>query len=282
MPYLRDENLARPWAIPGTPGLQHRIGGLEKEDGTGNISYEPENHALMTRLRAERIANIADDIPELEVDARRGTPSCWCWAGGRATAPIHGAARRVRREQGAASPSPHLHHLNPLPRNIGEVVRAYPKVLVPGDEHGPARQDPPLRVPRRRRERSRRWTAFRSSPRPRAGSAGEALMAHDGAPNGPAATAATAAHADEEGLRLRPGDALVPGLRRLRDPRDGAGRSCPSSACRRSGPCSSRASAAPAASSTTWTPTGCTASTAARRRSRPASPPRGRTSRSGS
>ena len=71
-PYLRDENLARPWAVPGTPGLRHRIGGLEKEDGTGNISYEPANHALMTRLRAEKVAKVADEIPPLEVDHEDG------------------------------------------------------------------------------------------------------------------------------------------------------------------------------------------------------------------
>src|SRR5207249_5300626 len=72
LPYLRDENLARPWAVPGTPGLEHRIGGLEKEHGSGNISYEPDNHSLMTRLRAERILKIADDIPDLVVDTEEG------------------------------------------------------------------------------------------------------------------------------------------------------------------------------------------------------------------
>ena len=92
-PYLRDENLARPWAVPGTPGLQHRIGGLEKEEGTGNISYEPENHALMTRIRAERVANIADDIPELEGRCRRGR---------RATGAGLGVELRADQRRGAA------------------------------------------------------------------------------------------------------------------------------------------------------------------------------------
>src|SRR5207253_10446349 len=68
MPYLRDDNLARPWAVPGTAGLQHRIGGLEKEEVTGNISYDPDNHERMTNLRAAKVARIADDIPPLEVD----------------------------------------------------------------------------------------------------------------------------------------------------------------------------------------------------------------------
>ena len=130
LPYLRDENLARPWAVPGTPGLQHRIGGLEKEEGTGNISYEPENHALMTRIRAERVAKIADDIPLLEVDARRGRRAARARLGielrARSTVP----ARRLRRE-GHRLAVAHLHHLNPLPRNTGDVVRSYRRVVVP-------------------------------------------------------------------------------------------------------------------------------------------------------
>ena len=72
MPYLRDERGARPWAIPGTPGLQHRLGGLEKEDGSGNISYDPANHALMTELRAGKLEKLAEELPELEVDADEG------------------------------------------------------------------------------------------------------------------------------------------------------------------------------------------------------------------
>jgi 2-oxoglutarate/2-oxoacid ferredoxin oxidoreductase subunit alpha len=128
-PYLRDENMARPWAIPGTPGLQHRIGGLEKEEGTGNISYEPENHALMTRIRAERVANIANDIPELAVDADEGA-ELLVLGWGSSHGPIKGAARRLRRE-GHRLAVAHLHHLNPLPRNTGEVVRSFPRVVVP-------------------------------------------------------------------------------------------------------------------------------------------------------
>jgi 2-oxoglutarate ferredoxin oxidoreductase subunit alpha len=129
-PYLRDENLARPWPIPGTPGLRHRIGGLEKEDGTGNISYEPENHADMTRLRAERVARIAGDIPELEVDDPDGA-DLLVLGWGSSYGPIQGAARRVRRERGVKVATAHLTHLNPLPRNTGEVLRAYERVLVP-------------------------------------------------------------------------------------------------------------------------------------------------------
>jgi 2-oxoglutarate/2-oxoacid ferredoxin oxidoreductase subunit alpha len=130
-PYLRNEDLARPWAVPGTPGLRHRIGGLEKEDGTGNISYEPANHDHMTRLRAERIARIASDIPELEVDDPDGDASLLVLGWGSTYGAIQGAARRVRRENGVKVATAHISHLNPLPANTGEVLRAYDRVLVP-------------------------------------------------------------------------------------------------------------------------------------------------------
>jgi 2-oxoglutarate ferredoxin oxidoreductase subunit alpha len=129
LPYLRDENLARPWAVPGTPGLQHRIGGLEKEDVTGNISYEPDNHARMTRLRAERVAKIVDDIPPLKVDDPDGADLLLLgW--GSSFGPIQGAARRVRRA-GKNVAVAHVHHLNPLPRNFEEVIRSYERVVIP-------------------------------------------------------------------------------------------------------------------------------------------------------
>jgi 2-oxoglutarate/2-oxoacid ferredoxin oxidoreductase subunit alpha len=128
-PYLRDEKLARPWALPGTKGLQHVIGGLEKEEGTGHVSYEAENHARMTRLRADKIAGIAADIGELEVDHVDGAEMLVLGWGSTYGA-IKGAVRRVRL-QGRKVAAAHLHHLNPLPLNTGEVVRSYPKVLVP-------------------------------------------------------------------------------------------------------------------------------------------------------
>jgi 2-oxoglutarate ferredoxin oxidoreductase subunit alpha len=130
MPYMRDENLARPWAVPGTPGLRHRIGGLEKEDVTGNISYEPENHAHMTHLRAERVAKIADDIPELAVDDPDGA-DLLVLGWGSSYGAVEGAARRLRREHGTHIATAHLTHLNPLPRNTGDVVRAFKRVLIP-------------------------------------------------------------------------------------------------------------------------------------------------------
>ena len=105
------------------------IGGLEKEDGTGHISYEPENHARMTRLRADKVAGIAADIPALEVDDEEGA-ELLVLGWGSTYGAITGAVRRVRR-RGKKVAAAHLHHLNPLPSNTGEVVRSYPKVLIP-------------------------------------------------------------------------------------------------------------------------------------------------------
>jgi 2-oxoglutarate/2-oxoacid ferredoxin oxidoreductase subunit alpha len=133
-PYGRDERLARPWAIPGTKGLQHVVGGLEKEDGTGNVNYEAENHARMTRLRADRIAGIADDIPPLEVDHEDGAEMLVLGWGSTFGA-IKGAVRRVRKRGGKVARA-HLYHLNPLPPNTAEVVRAYDKVLIPETNTG--------------------------------------------------------------------------------------------------------------------------------------------------
>jgi 2-oxoglutarate ferredoxin oxidoreductase subunit alpha len=131
LPYSRDpRTLARPWAIPGTPGLEHRVGGLEKADGTGNVSYDPENHDLMVRLRAQKIAGIAADIPLLEVDDPGGDATTLVLGWGSTYGPIGAAVRRVRREGGSVARA-HLHHLNPFPRNTGEVLRRYEKVLVP-------------------------------------------------------------------------------------------------------------------------------------------------------
>jgi 2-oxoglutarate ferredoxin oxidoreductase subunit alpha len=131
LPYLRDEQtLARPWALPGTPGLEHRIGGLEKADRTGNVSYEPENHDLMTRLRAQKVAGIAADIAELEVDDPDGDASVLVLGWGGTYGPLAAAARRVRAN-GKKVAHAHLRHLNPFPRNTGDVVRRYERVLVP-------------------------------------------------------------------------------------------------------------------------------------------------------
>ena len=130
-PYLRDpETLARPWAVPGTAGLEHRIGGLEKADGSGGISYSPENHEHMTRLRAAKIDGIAHDIPPLEVDDPDGDATVLVLGWGSTYGPIAAGARRVRAG-GQSVATAHLRHLHPFPANTGEVLRRYEKVLIP-------------------------------------------------------------------------------------------------------------------------------------------------------
>jgi 2-oxoglutarate ferredoxin oxidoreductase subunit alpha len=128
-PYFRDERLVRPWAVPGTPGLQHRIGGLEKEDGTGNISYDPVNHERMTHLRADKIGGIALETPPLEVDDPDGA-ELLVLGWGSTFGQIQAAARRVRARGGAVATA-HLVHINPFPRNIGDVLASYDRILVP-------------------------------------------------------------------------------------------------------------------------------------------------------
>jgi 2-oxoglutarate ferredoxin oxidoreductase subunit alpha len=131
LPYARDaETLARPWAIPGTPGLEHRIGGLEKQDGTGNVSYDPDNHDRMVRLRAQKVAGIAADIPELDVDDPEGDAKLLVLSWGGTYGPVAAGVRRARNEGGAVAHA-HLRYLNPFPRNTGEVLARYEQVLVP-------------------------------------------------------------------------------------------------------------------------------------------------------
>jgi 2-oxoglutarate ferredoxin oxidoreductase subunit alpha len=128
-PYLRDENLARPWAVPGTPGLEHRIGGLEKEDGTGNVNYEGVNHERMTRVRAAKVLGIADDIPDVEVD-EDGGDQLLVVGWGSTFGSIGAAVRRVRA-RGLQASHAHVVHLYPFPKNLGDLLRRYRKVLVP-------------------------------------------------------------------------------------------------------------------------------------------------------
>ncbi|SCF72676.1 2-oxoglutarate ferredoxin oxidoreductase subunit alpha, partial [Streptomyces sp. LamerLS-31b] len=127
-PYRRDpQTLARPWAVPGTPGLEHRIGGIEKQDGTGNISYDPANHDFMVRTRQAKIDGI--EVPDLEVDDPHGAATLVLgW--GSTYGPITAAVRRLRGA-GDAIAQAHLRHLNPFPRNLGEVLARYDKVVVP-------------------------------------------------------------------------------------------------------------------------------------------------------
>lgn len=129
LPYARHpETLARDWAVPGTPGLEHRIGGLEKANGTGNISYTGDNHALMTRIRALKIAMI--EVPDLEVDDPSGEADVLVIGWGSSYGPIGEAVRRARAN-GHRVARTHVRHLNPLPGNIGEVLGKYRRVLVP-------------------------------------------------------------------------------------------------------------------------------------------------------
>jgi 2-oxoglutarate ferredoxin oxidoreductase subunit alpha len=130
-PYLRDEDtLARPWALPGTKGLEHRIGGLEKGDGHGNISYDPANHDFMVRTRQAKVDRIAETIPPLAVDDPTGDAKVLVLGWGSTYGPIGAACRRVRA-RGLPVAQAHLRHLNPFPANTGDVVRRYAKVLIP-------------------------------------------------------------------------------------------------------------------------------------------------------
>jgi 2-oxoglutarate ferredoxin oxidoreductase subunit alpha len=129
-PYARDaETLARPWAVPGTPGLEHRIGGIEKQDITGNVSYEPENHMHMVMLRAEKVARIENDIPELEIyGEKQGRLLVLGW--GSTYGSITSAVEEMQH-RGFAVSSAHLRHLNPFPKNLGDVLGKFDRVLVP-------------------------------------------------------------------------------------------------------------------------------------------------------
>lgn len=129
LPYLRNEKLARPWAIPGTPGLMHRIGGLEKEDGTGNVCYDPDNHQHMVEIRAKKVQLVAEDIPLQDVSGpEEGELLVLSWGGTYGS--CYTAARNCR-QQGKSVAHAHLRWLNPLPRNIGELLSKYKKVLIP-------------------------------------------------------------------------------------------------------------------------------------------------------
>jgi 2-oxoglutarate ferredoxin oxidoreductase subunit alpha len=130
-PYLRDpQTLARPWAIPGTAGLEHRIGGIEKHDGSGEISYDPANHDFMVRTRAAKVDGVAATIPPLEVDDPSGQAKVLVIGWGSTYGPVGAACRQVRLA-GHQVAQAHLRHLNPFPANTGEVLARYDKVLVP-------------------------------------------------------------------------------------------------------------------------------------------------------
>jgi 2-oxoglutarate/2-oxoacid ferredoxin oxidoreductase subunit alpha len=131
LPYLRDpQTLARPWAVPGTPGLEHRIGGIEKADKTGSISYDPDNHDFMVRTRQAKVDGIARSLPPLEVDDPTGDAKVLVVGWGSTYGPIGAACRRVRRA-GLSIAQAHLRHLNPLPSDLGDVLHRYERVILP-------------------------------------------------------------------------------------------------------------------------------------------------------
>jgi 2-oxoglutarate ferredoxin oxidoreductase subunit alpha len=129
-PYNRDEKtLARPWAIPGTPGLEHRIGGLEKQHMSGNISYDPDNHDFMVKIRTKKVENIANDIPYAEVlGDQKGDLLIVSWGG--TFGSVHTAVDNKRKE-GKSVSHLHLRYLNPLPKNVGEILSNFKQILVP-------------------------------------------------------------------------------------------------------------------------------------------------------
>jgi 2-oxoglutarate/2-oxoacid ferredoxin oxidoreductase subunit alpha len=134
-PYLRDEKLVRPWAIPGTPGLEHRIGGLEKQNITGNVSYDPENHQLMVRIREEKVARIADHIPQQRLDSGPDKGDLLVLGWGSTYGSIKSAVSELQKE-GYAISHAHLRHLRPFPANLGEILRSFKQVLIPEINNG--------------------------------------------------------------------------------------------------------------------------------------------------
>jgi 2-oxoglutarate ferredoxin oxidoreductase subunit alpha len=129
LPYQRDERLARPWALPGTPGLEHRIGGLEKQDITGNVSYDPANHQHMVNTRAKKVENIANDIPPQKLDGpATGDLLVLSWGGtyGACATAVHNV-----QAKGKSVTHCHLRYLNPLPKELGNILSRFKKVLIP-------------------------------------------------------------------------------------------------------------------------------------------------------
>lgn len=129
LPYARDSRLVRPWAVPGTPGLEHRIGGIEKKDGTGNIDYSPENHQHMTMTRAKKVANIADSIPLQDIyGPEKGKLLVVSWGG--TFGAVRAAVEQVQ-SKGMSVAHAHLRYLNPFPKNLGDILKNYERVLIP-------------------------------------------------------------------------------------------------------------------------------------------------------
>ena len=295
-PYLRDaETLARPWAVPGTPGLEHRIGGIEKANVTGNISYDPDNHDLMTRLRAAKIDGIAATVDPLEVEDPDGDAEVLVLGWGSTYGPIAAAARSLRA-QGRPVAQAHLRHLNPFPTNTGDVLTRYRHVIVPEMNLGQLS----MLLRARYLVDVQSHTSVRGLPFSAADledvdpEGGDGMTASTRTELVPTwvcrrSTGSRASPRFPTTRRRRPARTSPPTRRSAGAPAAATTRSwppcrvsCPSSGCAARTSCSSPASAARRGSRTTSTPTACTRSTGARRRSPPGSRRRGRTSRSGS
>jgi 2-oxoglutarate ferredoxin oxidoreductase subunit alpha len=134
-PYLRDEKLVRPWAIPGVPGLEHRIGGLEKQNNTGNVSYDPENHQLMVKIRQEKVDKIADYIPEQTLDSGPETGKILVLGWGSTYGAIKSAVADLQH-QGYAVSHAHLRYVRPFPKNLGAILKNFDQVLIPEINNG--------------------------------------------------------------------------------------------------------------------------------------------------
>ena len=134
-PYLRDENLVRPWAVPGTPGLEHRIGGLEKQNITGNVSYDPENHQLMVKLREEKVEKIATSIPDQKLDSgpEKGQLLVLGWG---STYGVIKSTVAELQSQGVAVAHAHIRYLRPFPKNLGDIIKNFDQVLIPEINNG--------------------------------------------------------------------------------------------------------------------------------------------------
>jgi 2-oxoglutarate/2-oxoacid ferredoxin oxidoreductase subunit alpha len=135
LPYLRDEKLVRSWVVPGTPAMEHRIGGLEKQNITGNISYDPENHQLMVKIRQEKVDKIAEFIPEQKLDsgAEKGKVLVLGW--GSTYGSIKSACAQLQA-QGKAVSHAQLRYIRPFPKNLGDIIKNFEKVLVPELNNG--------------------------------------------------------------------------------------------------------------------------------------------------
>ena len=134
-PYRRDEKLVRPWAIPGTAGLEHRIGGLEKENITGNVSYDPENHQLMVNIRQQKVERIADYIPLQKIDSGPEKGKLLVLGWGSTYGAIKSAAAELQREGYAVSHA-HLRYLRPFPKNLGQLLKGFEQILIPEINNG--------------------------------------------------------------------------------------------------------------------------------------------------